>query len=276
MATRAIVTSPPVVACNVCGRRLLRGENPDVFLAGGERRTVCELCVPRAAAEGWLREADSHEPGVSPPRPRRAGSLFGRLRQLREPQERPPRRAADTPRRRTVVESEDLYDDDGVYAFLEGAVESAGPNRQIAFAGSSPERHPPADPEPSAGEPEPTAGEPDADLPAARPREGSGDSGLEQALRVFNEGEIPQRVAGISRSLGAATVVVRQLADSRSTVAIVVAWELCWYRYEIELDEEIARARLVAEGMELDELPAEDRVANALADERGELALTAV
>jgi hypothetical protein len=263
MATRAIVTSPPVVACDVCGRRLLRGENPDVFLAGGQRRMVCELCVPRAAAEGWLRETDSHELSVPAPRPRRAGSLFGRLRQLREPQERSSRRAAGTPRRRTVVESEGLYDDGGVYELLDGAAERARSNGQIAFAGSSPERRP-------------SAGEPDSDLPAERPRAGGGDPGLEQALRVFNEGETPQRVAGISRSLGAATVVVRQLADSRSRVAIVLAWELCWYRYEVDLDDEPAGARLVGEGMELDELPAEDRVANAVADERGELALTAV
>jgi hypothetical protein len=270
MATRAIVTSPPVVACDVCGRRLLRGETPDVFLSGSQRRTVCELCVPRAAAEGWLREADRHEPSVPAPRPRRAGSLFGRLRQLREPQERPPRRAAGTPRRRAAVESDDLYDDGGVYEFLDGAVERGGPNRQVAFAGSSPERQPPADPEP-------TAAEPDSEEPAARPRTGDdGDPGLERALRVFNEGETPRRVAGISRSLGAATVVVRQLADSRSRVAIVVAWELCWYRYEIDLDEQIATARMVAEGMELDELPAEDRLANAVADEHGELALTVV
>jgi len=135
---------------------------------------------------------------------------------------------------------------------------------------ASPERQPPADQEP-------TAAEPDSEEPVARPRAGGdGDPGLERALRVFNEGETPQRVAGISRSLGAATVVVRHLADSPSRVAIVVAWELCWYRYEIDLDEEIAAARLVAEGMELDELPVEDRVANAVADERGELALTAV
>jgi len=40
MATRSIVTSQPDVACDVCGRRLLRGELPDVFLAGGQRRTV--------------------------------------------------------------------------------------------------------------------------------------------------------------------------------------------------------------------------------------------
>ena len=74
MATRSIVTSQPDVACDVCGRRLLRGEHPDVFLAGGQRRTVCELCAPRAADEGWLREADRHAVSLpsGPPRGARA------------------------------------------------------------------------------------------------------------------------------------------------------------------------------------------------------------
>ena len=81
MATRTIVTSQPDVACDVCERRLLRGEQPDVFLAGGQRRTVCELCAPRAAHEGWLREADRHSVSLPPARARRGRNLFERLRQ---------------------------------------------------------------------------------------------------------------------------------------------------------------------------------------------------
>jgi hypothetical protein len=79
-----IVTSQPDVACDVCGRRLLRGEQPDVFLGGGRRRMVCELCAPRASAEGWRRETD--QPALSLPaaRPRRGRNLLGRLRQSRE------------------------------------------------------------------------------------------------------------------------------------------------------------------------------------------------
>ena len=57
-------------------------------------------------------------------------------------------------------------------------------------------------------------------------------------------------------------------------MTIVVAWELCWYRYEVDLGDEAAGARLVAQGSELDELADVDRLANASADERGELALT--
>src|SRR5450755_680516 len=80
MATRSIVTSQPDVTCDVCDRRLLRGEHPETFLAAGQRRTVCELCAPRATHEGWLRETGS--PSVSLPalRPRRGRNLFDRLR----------------------------------------------------------------------------------------------------------------------------------------------------------------------------------------------------
>ena len=85
MAARTIVTFHPDVACDVCGRRLLRGERPDVFLGGGQRRMVCELCTPRATHEGWRREVEEQLASPRAPRPQRGRSLLGRLRQLREP-----------------------------------------------------------------------------------------------------------------------------------------------------------------------------------------------
>src|ERR1700693_922150 len=97
MATRSIVTSQPDVACDVCERRLLRGELSEVFLAAGTPRTVCELCAPRAAHEGWLRGSE-HEPLVIPaPRPRRGRSLFERLRHVGKTAELPGRDRAPGP-----------------------------------------------------------------------------------------------------------------------------------------------------------------------------------
>ncbi|HEV7936923.1 MAG TPA: hypothetical protein VGP18_02735 [Solirubrobacteraceae bacterium] len=292
MATRAIVTSHPVVGCDVCGRSLLRGETPDVFLAGGQRRTVCELCVPRAAAEGWLREADNHASSVRPTRARRAGSLLGRLRQLREPGQSSSRRerhvAAGLDEAETGVEipEEDLYD------FLEGEVDREDLREHEIYMGSvgvSESRVGPwstdddvlpldgADPEdPTAARARPVrVGESgERGSIAGVPSSGASTAGqlkVARALEVFNAGEQPRRVAGVARSLGAPTVAVRPLENSGSTVAIVVAWELCWYRYEVDLGDEAAGSQLVAQGMELDELPEEDRLANAAADERGEL-----
>src|ERR1035437_10040217 len=85
MSTRTIVTSQPDVACDVCERRLLRGEQPDVFIAAGRRRIVCELCAPRAAHEGWMRETDTGSVALPPMRPRRGRSFFDRLRQVGKP-----------------------------------------------------------------------------------------------------------------------------------------------------------------------------------------------
>ncbi len=204
MAARTIVTSHPDVACDICGRRLLRGEQPDVFLGAGQPRLVCELCTSRATQEGWRRETE--EPAA---RPRSVGkergrSLLGGLRQ----------------RRRPIAEE------------APAAIERAAV--------------------------EPTGGD-------------DADASVRQALEVFNAGEHPRRVAGVTRSLGAPNVSAAQTGDTK--VAIVVAWELCWYRYEIDLASEAQDARLAAEGMELGELTAEDLLANAAANERGELSL---
>jgi hypothetical protein len=241
MATRSIVTSQPDVACDVCGRRLLRGELPDVFLAGGRRRTVCELCAPRAAHEGWLREADRHSVSLAPSRSRRGRNLLERLRPQREPI--------------SASSAEDFVAEGIVIA---PAVEGLQPESYDfleAFAGVAEE---------SSAEPLTPSEEPAAALTG-------GEVKIERALAVFNTGEHPRRVAGVARSLGEPSVAVRPVADSGSMVAIVVAWELCWYRYEVDLGDEAAGARVAAQGTELAELVEEDRLVNATADERGEL-----
>jgi hypothetical protein len=246
MATRSIVTSQPDVACDVCGRRLLRGELPDVFLAGGRRRTVCELCAPRAAHEGWLREADRHSISLPPSRVRRGRNLFERLR--------PQQRESISDR------SEEDFAGEG-----SGSLPPAPPIVDLepesydflgAIAGASKE--------PSV----PSSITPSEEFAAVLT---GGEVKVERALEVFNAGEYPRRVAGVARSLGEPSVAVRPVADSGSVVAIVVAWELCWYRYEVDLGDEAAGAWVAAQGTELGELTEEDRLVNAVADEHGAL-----
>jgi hypothetical protein len=58
MSRTAIVTSHPEVACEICARRLLRGEQPDTFLADGRTHLVCALCTDRARQAGWVRGAE--------------------------------------------------------------------------------------------------------------------------------------------------------------------------------------------------------------------------
>ena len=83
MTKKSITTSHTVVTCDVCGRNLLRGERAEPFIAGGSRRMVCELCTPRAAHEGWLREG-LDEVGVRRSNGDRARSLLGKLRARRD------------------------------------------------------------------------------------------------------------------------------------------------------------------------------------------------
>lgn len=270
MATRSIVTSQPDVPCDVCGRRLLRGEQPDVFLAGGQRRTVCELCAPRASHEGWLREADSHSLSLPPARPRRGRSLLDRLRQQGWPTQPSgpgvrdrsivrPSAIAALPEDPRETASYDFFDGGpGAAELPAGVVEpeafdleqTAGPVPAVAFSDD-------VGPFPAEGS----------------PGDGDGDAMVQRALEVFNAGEHPRRVAGVARSLGAPSVTVRPRAESGETIAIVVAWELCWYRYEVDLGAQDAGASLAGQGTELSELTAEERLANAAADADGALSL---
>jgi hypothetical protein len=255
MTTRTIVTSQPDVACDVCERRLLRGEQPDVFIAAGRRRIVCELCAPRAAHEGWMRETDSGSVTLPPMRPRRGRSFFERLRQVG----RPP--AAETA---SAVASEG--DASGPsYDFLEApAALASDPVPAVPRARS-------------AQAPSSEAFEDWIAHDGAAPEEGlpASPSYLERAVAAFNLSEFPRRVAGVARSLGAPEVSVRSAEHLSSVVRIVVAWELCWYRYEVDLSDGLQEACVIDQGTELSELPREDRLANAAADESGALALTA-
>jgi hypothetical protein len=80
---KSISTSAPIVSCAVCGRTLLRGENAEIFLHGGARRTVCELCTQRAANEGWIREGLDDVAVRSRSGGGRPRSLLARLRARR-------------------------------------------------------------------------------------------------------------------------------------------------------------------------------------------------
>jgi hypothetical protein len=69
-------------------------------------------------------------------------------------------------------------------------------------------------------------------------------------------------------------VAVNPSASQASVVQIVVAWELCWYRYEVDLADQGAHGvRSAGQGYELTELEPHEQAANAAADEHGLLAV---
>jgi len=230
MQARTIVTSHPDVACDVCERRLLRGEHPDVFIVAGDRRLVCELCAPRAVHEGWQRESERGMYELAPPKPRRGRGLLERLfGAARAPA--PERAGGDAAQRETAAQAE----------------------RFELLGEPAPAPEPPA-----AGQGE----EPAAPLDP-----------LQIALDAFNAGEYPRRISGVARSLGAPRVSVHCAEHAASVIVIVVAWELCWYRYEVDLDDLEPAARATAQGTELVELAREDLSDNGTAEDSGTLHL---
>ncbi|MGO9886398.1 MAG: hypothetical protein ACLP0L_00540 [Solirubrobacteraceae bacterium] len=230
--TKDIRPSTAITVCDVCGRTLLRGEHAEVYIDGGVRRSVCELCKPRALNEGWLREGTVPTYDENESSSARRGSLLSRLRRRRE---RAPEPLA------------------------------------------SPDAEPEPAPEPRAPAPEPPP------APRRRVRETAREPrhvravpmGAEQkiasAIQVFNNSEHRRTVAGVARSLGAPDVSIHPNLQHPSLVHIVASWELCWYRYEIDLSDEVPVVRVAAQGYELDELTPQERQSNASYDEHGAL-----
>ena len=267
MTTRTIVTSQPDVACYVCERRLLRGEQPETFLVDGHPRPVCELCAPRAAHEGWPRGSEGDRVALPPERARRGRNLFERLRHMGRAMHEQPRSTATAARR--------SYDDRGdSYDFL-GGTDPPVSDAVAPVAANAPGLAPSSAPRSTQADPAeaypPTAGS------VAEPalRNGTVDEAVERAIEVFNAGEYPRRVAGVARSLGVPDVSVHAVEYGGNAVVIVVAWELCWYRYVVDFDQEPVEARCVAQGTELRELPHEDRIANAGVNDAGAVSSSA-
>lgn len=215
MTTKSITTIHTVVECDVCGRTLLRGELAEVFIAGGARRVVCELCAPRAAHEGWMREGFD-DVAVRRTGRSRSRSLVGRLRARRDDYLA---RDGDRPAA-----------DDGT----NGVVPSSSQRDVHAV---------------------PT----NAELKMVR------------AIEVFSASDQARMIAGVARSLGTPIVTVRSSRTEGAVVIIVVAWEITWYRFEVDLGNEAAGVRVTEKGTELDELDPEDRVPNAEAAADGSL-----
>jgi hypothetical protein len=96
---------------------------------------------------------------------------------------------------------------------------------------------------------------------------------IERALALFNGSEHPRTVAGIARSLGVPHVSATTSGGSAAEVVIVVAWELSWYRFVVDLSDTNEPVRVEAQGQELSELEPESKEWNANAGPDGTLAL---
>jgi hypothetical protein len=255
VSTRAIRTSTAQAACDVCGRTLLRGERAEIYLSGGHRRSVCELCTSRALHGGWVREGEVPEYDEASARPDRRRSLFGRLRGRRDGRPAPEAGRGEP-------------DDEFEPTFAEDVPPAPAPRPQPA-----PRAQPssPAWPAPVSRAASRLSGREPRHVRAVPT---SIEHKISSAVSLFNDSEHPRTVAGIGRSLGIPDVSVHPSDANGSIVNMVVSWELCWYRYEVDLSEEVPTVRLATQGYELDELSEIERQNNATADQRGRLDLS--
>jgi hypothetical protein len=233
---KELKTDEEPVACDICGRTILKGERTEPFLApGGRRRTVCELCIPRADHEGWIRESAQNDLPATRVRPQQRRSFVGRLR--------------------------GMFDGEGAEPEPAAAEEEAPP----VF-----DEEPPPPRREREREPARTRARREARQVRAVPT--TAEVKIERALELFNTSDHPRTISGIARTLGPPWVHASPDGGAPSEVTVVVAWELSWYRYRIDLGDADEPILLLEKGDELAELEESFREWNALADDDGRLA----
>jgi predicted Fe-S protein YdhL (DUF1289 family) len=228
------------VSCDVCGRTILKGERAEWYLApGGHRHQVCDLCATRAQHHGWIRESGAGDLPARVPRNEPRRGVLGRLRKRR-----PVGRSAEDEAR--LAEQEAMF----------GSGNGTEPDEQPAEEPAPPPPRPRSRPQnPRHVRAVPTTAE----------------VKVERALELFNGSGHQRTVAGLARTLGQPWVSAIPDPAQASAVSVLVAWELSWYRYRVDLGDEADPVMMLDKGEELDQIDESLRSWNAALDTEGRL-----
>jgi len=216
----------------------LKGERAEWYLApGGHRRQVCDLCAVRAQHHGWIRESGAGDLPARVPRHEPRRGVLGRLRR------RPP--------------APEPADDAAARLAEQEAMFGAG-------SGAEPDEHPAEEVAP-------------APRPRSRPQNPrhvravptTAEVKVERALDLFNGSSHQRTVAGLARTLGRPWVSAMPDPAQASAVSVLVAWELSWYRYRVDLGDEADPVMMLDKGEEIDQIDESLRAWNAGLDENG-------
>ena len=250
------------VACDVCGRTMLKGERTEPYLAPSrERKLVCSLCAPRAQQEGWIRESGSPATPTMPPR---------------EPERKRRRRLG---RRNAPSRTSKGSDSPPQGDFSEPSRTSEGSGAQPNGPFSSRKSEAPDAPSRKS---EGLDGSPPGIYSRSRlgrdPRHvravpTNAQLKLERAIDLFNSSEHLRTVGGLSRTLGQPHVSASTSGDSAAEVLITVAWDISWYQFVVDLSDTRDPVRIENQGQEMDELSAEARAWNGRVEPNGTLAI---
>jgi predicted Fe-S protein YdhL (DUF1289 family) len=220
------------VSCDVCGRTILKGERAEWYLApGGHRRQVCDLCAGRAQHHGWIRESGAGDLPARMPRNEPRRGVFGRLRK------RPPAEEGDP---------------------IHGDASSPDSNGVRINPDPGPEVEPPPRPRSRPQSPRHVRAVPT-----------TAEVKVERALELFNGSGHQRTVAGLARTLGPPWVSALPDPNQASAVSVLVAWELSWYRYRVDLGDEADPVMMLDKGEELDQIEEPLRAWNAGLDDDG-------
>jgi hypothetical protein len=234
------------VSCDVCGRTILKGERAEWYLApGGHRRQVCDLCAARAQHHGWIRESGAGDLPARVPRNEPRRGVLGRLRK---------RRPAEDQAR--LAEQEAMYGN------------SIEPTHEDGVR---------LKPDPISGAGDPASEEQPGPRPRSRPQTPrrvhavptTAEVKVERALELFNGSGHQRTVAGLARTLGPPWVSAMPDPNQASAVSVLVAWELSWYRYRVDLGDEADPVMMLDKGEEIDQIEESLRAWNAELDKDG-------